>query len=167
MWKFSVSSLCKPNPTLPSFGLPTVLSLWTEFGPLHESDLAPELQILRAFSLFLTGFWKHKNRLSTEIVLGCLSSHSDYSNIPLRHRSSIRSAPGVVRIVWNQLLNYTVRRDLKSSQKNAQKLCGMTGKLGMGEVQFQFRCTQCKHLHLSSFSRLHYSSGDSVKSPRD
>lgn len=87
MWKFPVDSVCKQNPTLPSFGLPTVL---TPLGPLliwNEIDLDPELlQVLRAFPLLLSGFWKYKNRLSTEVVLGCFRSHSDYSNIPLRYR---------------------------------------------------------------------------------
>lgn len=87
MWKFPVDSVCKQNPILPSFGLPTVL---TPLGPLliwNEIDLDPELlQVLRAFPLFLSGFWKYKNRLSTEVVLGCFRSHSDYSNIPLRYR---------------------------------------------------------------------------------
>lgn len=134
MWKLPVASLRKQNPTTPYFGLTTVLSLGTPLGPLHEteqrSDLAPELlQILRAFPLFLT-VWKHKNRFSTEVVLGCFSSHSDYSNTPLRHRGSIMSAPGLIRIGRNQLLNYTARGSLKSLPKMPGKSVVWQGNQG-------------------------------------
>lgn len=64
-------------------------------------------QILRAFSLILISYRKHQNRLSTGVLLGCFNSHSDYFSTPLRHKSSILSAHGLIKIGGNKLLNYT------------------------------------------------------------
>lgn len=84
-------------------------------------------QILMAFPLILTSYWKHQNRLSADVLLRCFKSHSDYSNAPPRHRSSIISAHLLINI-GNELLNYTVCGGLKSLPKMAQKVCGMAGK---------------------------------------